>query len=560
MLLLNSIKTYSMFKNSIVVLLLCFSFLTSCAQQNIVDYIGKWEGKTTNKDALNLDVSIKKLSGEEAVFTLSNNKKILAKNFKFGNKISLTLDENFTFNGIVNDEQLEINGFINSKGNLYPTKLYKKGDSFEGKWNLSVFHYLQSQSLRLTLKDGGGADDEYKAYPILGTLWCDDFKKKDDAISFTDYKTGLKFEGQLKGSEIILNISLGDNFIAKTLFKRFPQHKKVTSTSVHASPQINDGWESSINSMSLPQMENDIYSDTLEGIEGVLIAKNGKITYEKYFAGFNANIPHDTRSASKSVYSAIIGIAINDNTIENVEEKLYDFIPKSFQYTKNTLKSKITIKDLLTMSSGLDVNKLAYEEHYQESNNWLKTVLEAPMVKDPGTYADYGSANPFLLGVYLSERLDVPLEFYIADKLFSPLGITNYIMNTDDKAIPYFGGGLRLRPRDMLKFGQLYLNGGVWNGKRIISEAWVEESFKKHTRLQDQKEKNEYGYFWWHDTYVINGKTIQPIEARGAGGQLIFVIPEIETVVVIMAGNYRNGKWSQSGKLFKEYILPALLN
>ncbi|MCF6298051.1 MAG: beta-lactamase family protein [Flavobacteriaceae bacterium] len=548
-----------MFKHLILVLL-CLSFFISCAQQNIIDFTGEWEGKTTNKDDLNLDIIIKKLSGKDAIFTLSNSNEIISKKFKFDNRINLVLDDNLIFSGIVNDEQSEINGFMKSGRDLFPAKLYKKGDRFEGKWNLSMLHYLQPQSLRLTIKEGGGSNDEYQAYPILGTLWCSNFKKSNNSISFTDYKTGLEFEGQLNPSEIVLNISLGNNFITKVSFKKFTKHKKFTPASVNENSQINDGWESSKNRLSLPKMEDDIHSDILEGTESVLVARNGKITYENYFAGFNASIPHDMRSASKSVSSAIIGIAIDDKIIGSVDQKLYDFIPQEYQYTKNSLKSKITIKDLLTMSSGLDVNKMAEEGYYQESNNWLKAVLEAPMVKEPGTYADYGSANPFLLGVYLSERLDVPLEFYMDEKLFAPLGITNYISNTDDtKAIPYFGGGLYLTPRDMLKFGQLYLNKGMWNGKRIISENWIEESFKKHTRLQDVKDKNEYGYFWWHDTYIINGKSIKTIEARGAGGQYIFVIPELESVVVITAGNYRNRKGNQSREIFRDYLLPAML-
>jgi len=550
-----------MFKHLTLVLLLYFSFFSSCAQQNIIDYTGEWEGKTTNKDDLNLDIIIKKLRGEDAIFTLSNNKEIITKKFKFGNRINLVLDENLVFSGIVNDEQSEINGFIQLGRDLFPAKLYKKGDRFEGKWNLSILHYLQPQSLRLTIKEGGGSNDEYQAYPILGTLWCSNFKKSNNSISFTDYKTGLEFEGQLNPSEIVLNISLGNNFITKVSFKKVTQHKKFAPASVNENSQINDGWESSKNRLSLPKMEDDIHSDILEGTESVLVARNGKITYENYFAGFNASTPHDMRSASKSVSSAIIGIAIDDKIIGSVDQKLYDFIPQEYQYTKNSLKSKITIKDLLTMSSGLDVNKKASEGYYQEeSNNWLKAVLEAPMVKEPGTYADYGSANPFLLGVYLSERLDVPLEFYMNEKLFAPLGITNYISNTDDtKAIPYFGGGLHLTPRDMLKFGQLYLNKGMWNRKRIISESWVEESFKKHTRLQDVKDKNEYGYFWWHNKYVINGKAIKAIEARGAGGQYIFIIPKLKVVAVITSGNFRNGKTRQPEKILKKYILPILM-
>jgi CubicO group peptidase (beta-lactamase class C family) len=210
------------------------------------------------------------------------------------------------------------------------------------------------------------------------------------------------------------------------------------------------------------------------------------------------------------------------------------------------------------------VNNLASENYYQDPSNsksWLTTVLEAPMVKEPGTYADYGSANPFLLGIYLNERLNKPLEIYMDEKLFAPLGITNYINQTDDTELtPYFGGGMLLTSRDLLKFGQLYLDKGRWKGKQIISEKWVEESFKKRMRLQDVRDKNEYGYLWWHDTYVVNGRPIQSIEARGAGGQFIFIIPELESVVVMTSGNFRNGKGNQTREILKDYILPAMMN
>ena len=216
------------------------------------------------------------------------------------------------------------------------------------------------------------------------------------------------------------------------------------------------------------------------------------------------------------------------------------------------------------MSSGLDVNNLASEDYYQNPANpkkWLQSVLEAPMVKEPGTFADYGSANPFLLGICLNERLDMPLEIYMDKKLFAPLGITNYINQTDDsETTPYFGGGMLLTPRDMLKFGQLYLEKGKWKGEQIISEDWVNESFEKHVQLQDVRDKNHYGYQWWHDTYLINGKAINAIEARGAGGQFIFVIPELASVVVITSGNFRNGKGNQPRDILKEYILPAITN
>ncbi|WP_394974854.1 serine hydrolase domain-containing protein [uncultured Croceitalea sp.] len=544
-----------MYKKVILLIFFIASISSSCAQQNINDYVGEWEGKATNTNDLNLNIAIE-LKGQDAVFRLLNSRGILSKKFKLEKEIKLSLDENLSFRGLLNSDKSMITGFIRLKKDLYPTKLYKKGNRYVGKWNLSVLHYLQPNDLKLKMKEV--ADDDYTVYPMLGSFWVSDFKQEDDTISFEDYKTGLDFEGILKPSEIILNIKTGDNLIASASYKKA---KKVSSHN-KTTLQINDGWEVSKNQLVLSNMEEGVYNDSLVGIESVIVAKKGKIIYENYFADFNAKIPHAMRSASKSIASAIIGIAIDDKIIKNVDEKLYDFIPQEYQYTKDAIKSKITIKDLLTMSSGLDVNNKAYEGYYQEESDdsWLKTVLEASMVHEPGTYADYGSANPFLLGVYLNERLEKPLEVYMDEKLFAPLGINNYINLTDDtEKRPYFGGGMCLTPRDMLKFGQLYINKGTWQGKRIISEDWVEESFKKHSRLQDRN-GNEYGYLWWHHTYNIEGKGIKTIEARGSGGQLICVIPALGSVVVITAGNYRNRKSNLSREIFRDYILPAIKN
>ena len=242
---------------------------------------------------------------------------------------------------------------------------------------------------------------------------------------------------------------------------------------------------------------------------------------------------------------------------------LLPILPQSYQYTKAGRKARITLQHLLTMSSGLEVNGEANEDRYQDPrtpNGWLQTVLEAPMIHEPGDFLDYGSANPFLLGVALAEQLDLPLQDYMHEKLFAPLGIVNYINQTDDTyQDPYFGGGMLLTSRDLLKFGQLFLNKGKWNDRQVLSEAWVAESFSIYGRLQDTRDKNEYGYLWWHDRYTVGKREIKTVEARGAGGQFIFIIPELESVVVITSGNFRNRKGNQPRTILKEYILPAML-
>ncbi len=534
--------------------ILTFS-MSGCAQdENMKDYIGIWVGIPENKNNLNLDIIIN-LKGKDATLKISNSKDIFIKEFSFENQINLLLTHDFSFKGMVDNNSSNINGFIKLKRDLFPVKLEKQGNRYIGKWNLSALHYLRADGLKLIME--GVTNEEYNAYPILGSFWCTDFKKKNDSISFNDYRTGLFFDGKLSKSEIIVDINLGfDKTIATVVYKRLDDKVASSTQSSEQKTLVNDGWEISNNPLNLKKMEEDIGNNLLEGTEGIVISKNGKIVYERYFGDFNANTPHDTRSAGKSYGSAIIGLAIDNGVIENVEQKVYKYLPKEYQYTIDSEKSKIILKDLLTMSSGIKVG----EDDYQSSDNWLKKVLEVPLKHNPKEHTIYKSADPFLAGVYLSNRLSIPMEFFIHEKLFEPLGIKNYIMNTDDTGIPYFAGGIHLTPRDMLKFGQLYLNKGIWKGKRIMSEEWINDSFKKHTFLEDVADKNKYGYLWWHNKYNINGKEIKSIEARGAGGQYIFVLPQLNSVVAITSGNYRNGKTRQPEKILHDYILSTILN
>ncbi|WP_296386335.1 serine hydrolase [Winogradskyella sp.] len=545
------------------------------------EYAGNWEGTLPNVDAFNFSITVKDLSSNSYNITITNTKTLINKKLKSisNNHIQISIDDYIHFNLHFKNDKNELTGFVNAGRLMYHVNLRKNEvNTYTGTWNPFMINgSLKSDSIFLSIDKN--EDGTLAAYPFLGDhrfsgAWADNFVEQDNILSFRCLKTGFKFRSILLKDEIQLEILLGDIFLTKTHLNRFETDWKQEVTGIEENQntnkpqQLNDGWiTASINDFNINQAKLDqliekvISTKEYENTHSILIAKRNKLVFEAYFDGYNHNIPHDMRSASKSISSAIIGIAIDNKIIENVDKKLYEFVPKAYQYTKNPLKYKITIKDLLTMSSGLDVNKMAEEDNYQGSENWLKTVLEASMVKTPGTYADYGSANPFLLGVILNESLDKPLELYMDEKLFAPLGIRNYINQTEGtETIPYFGGGMHLTSRDMLKFGQLYLNKGIWKEKQIISENWVEESFKKHTRLQDQKDKNEYGYQWWHYTYTIDGKAINSIEARGAGGQYIFVIPELESVIVITSGNYRNGKTRQPEKIIEEYILPAMIN
>ncbi|MEO1416907.1 MAG: serine hydrolase [Bacteroidota bacterium] len=540
--------------NRIQILLLSFLIvaLGSCAQESkptdksLTDYVGLWEGRETHPGSLNMDITIE-VQGEEAIFMLANRNEILSQAFQLEESFRLSLDEGLSFRGRTNADQSVIEGFVGLKKDLYPTKLYKEGNSYKGKCNLSALQYLRKDHFLLQMK--AVTEEEYSAYPMLGTFWASDFQMEGEAISFQDFKTGLGFKGKLKADEILLDIHIGSHVLTTVSYK--PAEPSTTT----AIPPSDDRWKISPTQLNLKKMEAAIYDQTLEGTEGVIVAQNGEIVYEQYFGGFAADIPHDIRSAGKSIGSAIIGLGVGRGIIEDVDQLLYPYIPPKYQYTSDSLKSQITLKGLLTMRSGIQV----YEDTYQESDDWLKTALEAPLGHAPQTRTMYKSADPFLTGVYLNERIDMPMEFFIVDNLLAPLGITNYIMNTDDQGIPYFGGGIHLTPRDILAFGQLYLDKGRWKGQQVISEPWVKESMAQHTNLENVADKNGYGYFWWHHAYTVNGQEISSVEARGAGGQYIFILVELNAVVVITSGNYRNGKTRQPEQVLEDYILGELL-
>lgn len=541
-------KLQALFFSTIIV---CFGLtFSSHAQSKTIqfeEYVGLWKGNTAENNPFEVTVTIAGLRKPKASLIFSNDKELFRKEITLKDTLHIELDEKLYFEGIANQDKSQINGFIKFGNDFYPIQLLIKDEVYEGLFNLSANHFLQPESQYIEIRKVYNSVEGYGAYPHLGT-WANDLKITNNKISFEDYKTGLLFQGDLKKSQIILSVGLTSFELGKINYRKVDKKEKSEKIA------IEDGWTYAKQKLILKDLENDIDQNKLKGVESVVVAQDGKIRYENYFNGSNSTTTNDLRSAGKSIGSAVIGLAIDDGIITSTQEKVYDYLPQSFQYTKDKEKSKITIEHLLTMSSGIGV----YEDYYQETDDWLKNVLEPELKYNAGTRTNYMSADPFLLSVNLSERLPYPLEFYMHKKLFGPLGINNYILNTDDKGNPYFAGGLCMTPRDMLKFGQLYLDKGMWNGKRILSEKWVNESFKKHTILENTS--NAYGYFWWHETYKVKKKSISSIEARGNGGQYISIIPELNIVIVITTENYnKRGAAQQTEKIITEYILKFIL-
>ncbi len=246
----------------------------------------------------------------------------------------------------------------------------------------------------------------------------------------------------------------------------------------------------------------------------------------------------------------MIGIAVDQEMLDGAGQEIKSFFEQEFPGLDwSNGKEGIKMYHLLTMSFGLDAidfgldrNAFASEDSYQNEPDWTRRILSAPMVYPPSIQANYGSGNLHLLAPILTRQIKEPLEFYIHRTLFGPMDISNYRLQTNNEHQVFFGGGWYLTPRDLLRYGQLYLNGGIWEDQRLLSASWIEASMNKHTVLANARDRNTYGYLFWHQSYPGLDQPVRSIECRGAGGQYLFLLPELKTVVVITSGNYRNGK------------------
>ena len=231
-----------------------------------------------------------------------------------------------------------------------------------------------------------------------------------------------------------------------------------------------------------------------EEIHSLLIWHDGQLLVEEYFRGYDQERPHELYSVTKSITSAGIGIAIEEGAIDGVNEPLTTLMP---QY-RNVLeqeadKSRLTLENVLTMSSGFewDESSTIYGSsensvtQLTRSTDWLEYVLSQPLAADPGTTFTYNSGNTMLLGGILSAQTGDTAERYIAERLFTPLGIETWRWETGRPNITNTGWGLHLTPREMLAFGRLYLNDGRWENQQLVPAAWVEQSTAAHITADD---------------------------------------------------------------------------
>ena len=316
-----------------------------------------------------------------------------------------------------------------------------------------------------------------------------------------------------------------------------------------ATPQDVDMRSDTLNSMInyLESENHDIYS--------VIIIRNGFIVKEWYTSGYNINSLFKLYSATKSVTSILLGIAIDLGFISNVSQLILNYFSNRTINNLDSDKESITIEDLLTMTAGFDWPE--WELPYLNVNNIFNTwkvqedyvqfVLDRPMNKTPGEMFNYNTGISHLLGAILEKSTNSSMEFFASQYLFEPLEITSTLWDYDPDGLPLGGEGLHLRARDMAKIGYLFLNEGIWGEEQIISAEWVNTSTYDHVTVSNS---SGYGYQWWVS------KIYDSYNANGFGGQRIHIFPEDDLVVVFTGWDLYTGL---SWDLLENFILPSII-
>jgi len=319
------------------------------------------------------------------------------------------------------------------------------------------------------------------------------------------------------------------------------------------------------NKARIRELKGSINEGVFKHITSIVVIKNGKILIEEYFNGATRDSLHDPRSVGKSFAGTVTGLAIKDGYLKDENQSLKEFYDLKSFANYAIEKENCTIKDLLTMNSVFDGDdedskSLGNEDNMYPTTDWIKFVLDLPVNPSAKSKWHYFTAGVVLLGDILNKSVPGGLETYANEKLFKPLGITNYKWEYTPQKVPNTAGGIRMSALDFAKYGQLYKNGGRWKGRQIIPKDWVNASFTK--QLQIQGRSNEfYGYLFWNKTYKVKGKAYETFYCAGNGGNKIFVFKDQPLVVVITATAYgAMYSHTQVDKMMEDFILPSVLS
>ena len=329
---------------------------------------------------------------------------------------------------------------------------------------------------------------------------------------------------QIAVAELITNIILGKTDGASRV-DFFPQKPKFPFDKPYEQPFPRATPESQgISSDMLADLLRDLDTSHYTDMHHFMVLRNGKVICEANFAPYRSRIWHVTHSMCKSITGMAIGLLVEEGKL-SLDENIYDIFQKKLNTFNKIFRPKVTVENLLTMTSGVTFN----ESGIVSGNDWLTSYLNSSITGTPGENFQYNSLNTYVLSAIVTERTGQSLTEYLEPRLFAPLGITRYFWETCPKGITKGGWGLFLCTEDMAKLGQLYLQKGKWNDQQIIPEFWVEVSTAKHK----ESIEGTFGYVYqlWMEAHPGS------FEFNGMLGQNVIVYPDMNMVVVTNAGN-----------------------
>jgi CubicO group peptidase (beta-lactamase class C family) len=304
--------------------------------------------------------------------------------------------------------------------------------------------------------------------------------------------------------------------------------------------------EQGMDSALLARLLEDIQARQLN-LYSFLLIRHGQVVMETYFYPWKADARHEIYSCTKSFTSTLIGLALEKGYIQSLDQPvLGDLLPWADFENQDQRKSAMRLEHLLTMTSGLawQEGDPAIRRLYQ-SQDWVKQVLDLPMVAEPGTVFNYCTGCSHVLSAIIQQQTGMDILVFARLALFHPIGLRSVTWDVDNRGQPIGGWGLKLTAREMARLGHLFLNKGAWDGQQVISADWVEQATRNHVATGDEL---GYGYQWWiyprHGAYA----------ALGLYGQAIFVDPQLDLVLVTQAETADHGPIF---RLIEEYIFPA---
>jgi CubicO group peptidase (beta-lactamase class C family) len=334
---------------------------------------------------------------------------------------------------------------------------------------------------------------------------------------------------------------------------------------LHDGIAVGDIAHSSLGASTADAIVRGILDGTYKDVHSVLLYQHGKLVMEEYFYGYSVQRPHQLRSATKSVVSALAGIAIDKGSLTGASQQVLPQMSYASYANPDPRKAAMTLDNFLSMSPGLDCNDHSSTSPGREmvidnAPDWVKATLDLPLINDPGAKGYYCSGGVSVVGRMVENTVHMRLPEFAQANLFGPLGIarTDWVWNYDLTNADKEYSQIHLRPRDMLKLGILFADGGSWHGHPVVAASWVRASLAEHSHVDNVS----YGYFWWRPWLNVEtpsgSQHVDVVAAQGNGGQKIYLVPQYDLVAVFTGGGY-NADSTPPNTIMARIVLPVLM-